>query len=243
MRLLIFFFLFYYLVSGFFLNFAQQDLRIDEESHIKSLVYQLKKQPNNVKALFQLGWYMQKRDDIKRALEFYQKCVAINKKYIHAWINIGNIQSQQNLISKAEISYRKALLFAPSNAMAHYNIATFFMKKLKKWEKAQFHFLKTIELQPTYKEAYVNLAAVYLKLYIKSKDNKYLDLAHRILHDVLEYKKDYKVAFYNLAIIAEMNKKKDLALLYYRKAKKLYPINSAPYKKSIHKIQKLSISH
>lgn len=90
-------------------------------------------------------------------------------------------------------------------------------------EAAKENLLKALEKDPSVGELYLNLGAVELA-------GQDLEKAREVSELTLKQTDDPKVkalALYNLGLIAQLEKKKDLALSYYQQSLELEPINKS----------------
>ena len=210
----------------------------DDETAIKKIMKFLKQKPKNTSLLFQLGWYMQKKKFDSLAEKYYKKCLSINPKYSPALVNLGNLYARQKKMSVAEKYFIKALKHTPNNAEPHYSLGAFYLKK-KDYQKAILKFEKVIQLNPQDKEAFLNLARIHLHFYSKKQEIEQLSIAKEYLMVAAKISPKYAHIYFNLGRIYELEDKKKIALLYYKKASTLYRPNSKYYQFSIQKIREL----
>ena len=70
-------------------------------------------------AAYNIGRLYEKKDDLDRALTYYQQAVKFNPQYGMAWLRIGRIQEQLNRTDEARHAYGNAVKGAPDLAEAH----------------------------------------------------------------------------------------------------------------------------
>ncbi len=72
------------------------------------------------------------------------------------------IKKERNLLKK-QVLLKQALELCPDNAEIHYSCA-YAAERLRKYEKAQSHYLKTTEIDGNYAKAYFGLGDIYMVL-------------------------------------------------------------------------------
>jgi len=93
--------------------------------------------------------------------------------------NRGVRLQQSGDLQGAIESYKRALLFRPNYAEAHYNLADVF-EELPAYDKALEEYQKAIEADPKFYEAYNNLARLYIKR--RKEPEAALELLERALN-------------------------------------------------------------
>ena len=228
-----------FFVSGFLVTTALLSEKYpDDETAVREISKQLKKEPNDPSLLFQFAWFMQKRGFDKLAEEYYKKCLSVHPKYSPALVNLGNLYARRGKMPVAEKYFLSALENTPRAPEAHYNLGTFYLKK-KNYLKAILRFEKVVSLDPQNKAAYLNLARIHLHFYSKKKEVEQLEIAKKYLMIAMKISPKYAHAYFNLGRIYEMKKQKGIALEYYRKASVLYSSGSKYRRLSIQKINQL----
>ena len=88
--------------------------------------------------------------EYEQAKENYEKAIELNPKFAEAYNNLAILLATDFFkeYEQAKEYYEKAIKLNPNYAHAHHNLALllFLFEDFKDNEKAQFHFLKTIEL-------------------------------------------------------------------------------------------------
>ena len=210
----------------------------DDETAIKDIMAKLKKYPQSAPLLFQMGWYMQKRNFNKLAQEYYTKCLNINPEYSPALINLGNLYASQKNMQEARQYFEKAIRFSPDSPEAFYGLGVFHLMN-RDHEKAMHNFKKVVVLDPEYKEAYINLSAIHLHFYTEKKKEKQLEIAKNYLFKASKIFPKYAPAYFNLGKIFQLKAMYRIALEYFKKAEIYYPKGSYFHRKSIEIISQL----
>ena len=198
--------------------------RLDDERAILKLKVQLKQNPNDAKALFQMGWYMQKRNFHQQAQEYYLKCLKNEPRYVSAVINLGNIAQRMKKYQRAKGYYLRAIKMQPDSSDAHYNLGTLYIKQ-KNFFGGINSFERTLALEPRNKSALLNLASIYLVLYKKKPSKHYLKIAKTHLVKASRIDPRYGHVYFNLARVYEYEDKKSVAIQYYKEAIRFYSRN------------------
>lgn len=115
-----------------------------------------------------LGDMYARHGDYQKAIEEFQKAIALKPNYADAYHNLANIYHQINRDDLAEENYKKALEFNPSLWQSHQNLAALYFLH-QNFDLAEQHLSKAIELNPQNAELYVNLGILYFKIGQKDK--------------------------------------------------------------------------
>lgn len=110
---------------------------------------------------FEEALQLEKKGDLKAALEKYKMALQIDQNFFDAWLNAGAIYTRQGRADKAIVCYQRALV-SKNDVRAHYNLAVEFYKKgdFKSAEKALKSVLK---LDSRYLNGHLLLGYVYGK--------------------------------------------------------------------------------
>ena len=123
-----------------------------------SYLAELKKTPNDVGALTQLGILYGENGLYAEALEQLQKVLAADQDNATALNNIGNINYLQERLEDAKIAYEASLKSAPGDAGTMVNLARVLLRLGKKQE-AQKLFQDAVAADPRVVRQYDDLAA------------------------------------------------------------------------------------
>lgn len=111
--------------------------------------------------LFEQALELERKGDIKGALEKYKMSLQIDQNFFDAWLNAGAIYTRQGKSDKAIVCYQRALV-SKNDTRAHYNLAVEFYKagNFAESEKA----LKSVlRLDSRYLSAHLLLGYVFGK--------------------------------------------------------------------------------
>jgi len=115
--------------------------------------------------LFNLGVSLEKTGDAgeKRAVELYQKALAIDSNYFEPYNNLGIILNKYQRSAEAVPLYYKAIKLNPKHSDTYNNLATA-LQALKKFDESIVYFNKSIEINPNNASPYNNLGTLYNEL-------------------------------------------------------------------------------
>jgi tetratricopeptide (TPR) repeat protein len=122
--------------------------------------------PNDLDALFNLGFMLVQMNKYTEAIEVLDKVIALNPDMEYAHLNKGFSFYSLKQYSKAIEAYSETVELFPENADAWMFLGMSYMQ-IKAWEKGVDPLRKAMELRPESGNAYYNLAICYLNL----KDN------------------------------------------------------------------------
>ncbi|SVD42225.1 uncharacterized protein METZ01_LOCUS395079, partial [marine metagenome] len=148
---------------------------------------EIKINPNNAEANFNLARVYKEKGDYQKARFFYEKTIKIQPKNFSAYNNLANIYKQMGAFPKAIKLYKKVIFIKPDHSNAHHNLGNTY-NQLGQFNKAIKAFKKAFKVQPSNLES----------LYILS------DLDQKILN--LKLKKKIKLLMLNQKVL-----KKDIA--------------------------------
>lgn len=135
--------------------------------------------PGNYRILCNLGVVEMKLGNYHAAIQCLDEAITMreNSSYAHFMLGIAHYKNSD--WDMAMTSFDRSLSIRPDNARAHLYLGNL-AGAAKRYEKAEEHFLSTIELDPTLPDAYYNLAVLYqqqtrnkdaLSYYQKALDN------------------------------------------------------------------------
>ncbi len=103
--------------------------------------------------------YYENRNDPKKAQEQWEKTVAINPGYGEAWIKLGLLYSQLNMLDKAMAAYNRALAINEKDAPTHYFLGLLYESR-NDLPAAEAHYRRAAELNSGLVNARYRLASV-----------------------------------------------------------------------------------
>jgi len=127
---------------------------------------EVKINPNNPEANFNLARVYKDKGDYQKAKFFYKKTIKIQPKNYSAYNNLANIYKLMGEFSKAIKLYKKVISINPKHGRAHHNLGNTY-NQLGQFNKAIKAFKKTFRVQPS------NLESLYI---LSNLDKKILNL-------------------------------------------------------------------
>jgi len=113
------------------------------------------KAPGKARAYKGIGFEYEKKGQMDKALEVYQKAIELHPTYDEVYYNMANIYIEQKKLDLAMAMYDRAIEIKPNYAMAFHNRALLYAM-LKENDKAIENLNQAITLQPDYTLAYRN---------------------------------------------------------------------------------------
>lgn len=107
---------------------------------------------------FEQALMLDERGDGKAA-ELYFKAIEDQDRVADAYCNLGIIESQNGNVTKAFDCFTTSLKHNPRHSEAHYNLGNLYFE-LNDFRLAQIHFELAGEVDPSFANAYFNLALV-----------------------------------------------------------------------------------
>ena len=108
--------------------------------------------------LFEQALLFDERDD-SRAAELYRQAINERDCVADAHCNLGIIQSKQGNTAKAFDSFTTSVKHNPRHFEAHYNLGNMYFD-VSDYRLAQVHYQMALEIDPSFPNAYFNLALV-----------------------------------------------------------------------------------
>lgn len=180
--------------------------------------------PADAFAQFKYALHLHSSSRLDEAISYYKKTIAIDPKFVEAYLNIANIYKQQKLASNAVITLENGLKALPKNqkltdllnsiksesATFRYQTA---LKKHKecKYDEAIKEYLYVIQVSQPDSDLYVNLGAAY-------QASKKLNEAANAYKKASEINSKNSTAFYYLGTVYSAQSKNEEALKSYEKA-------------------------
>ncbi len=117
---------------------------------------------NNSIALYLIASLLNEQNS-NDCIKYYERCIALNKRFYLAYVGLGNYYLKTNQFEKAEIQYTKAIEINPKRSAKIYKNRAYLKEKQKKNSEAK------------------NDLKNYLKLFPKAKDRGIIEQAIREL--------------------------------------------------------------
>lgn len=129
---------------------------------LASLKKAIESDENNSTTLYLIASLLNEQNS-NDCIKYYEKCVALNKRFYLAYVGLGNYYLKTNQFEKAEIQYSKAIEINPKRSAKIYKNRAYLKEKQKKNSDAK------------------NDLKNYLKLFPKAKDRGIIEQAIREL--------------------------------------------------------------
>ncbi|HEV2983979.1 MAG TPA: sulfatase-like hydrolase/transferase [Vicinamibacterales bacterium] len=187
----------------------------DSEGGLKALREVVSKDPQMIDAWLMMGNEYSRRRELTRALECFQKALALKPDYDLAVFNMANVYRTLGRDDDALIGYRRLIELDPRNARAHQEAGQVLVDH-DKLDEAQKELNRALELQPAMAAARNTLGALRLK-------QGDVAAGEREIRAALEQKASLRLAHFNLALAAEQRGDFTRAISEYRREIELYP--------------------
>ena len=129
----------------------------------------IKNAPNKARAYNNYGVELsQHHQKFEESVPYFQKAIAIDRKYPDPHNNLAVAYAQLNNIDQAIEALQQALKINPHYPEGYNNLASFFLQR-EQYDKAEKMLNTALKLRPHYGKAYFNLARVHLKKNDKEK--------------------------------------------------------------------------
>jgi len=203
-----------FIVVGYTLTIPR--IKIWKDS--KSLWEDTFKENQNVPfVLFNLGVSLEKsgKESDLRAMELYQKALAIDSSYFEPYNNYGILLNQYGQPGSAIPLYYKAIKLNPNNSDTYNNLATA-LQALGKYEEALNVFNKSLDVDPNNPSPHNNLGTLLNEL------GRYNEAAYHY-NEALRLKGNEPRVWYNLGNLYYQIQKTDSSIYCYQKALEMKP--------------------
>jgi tetratricopeptide (TPR) repeat protein len=187
--------------------------------------------PNNVKAYFLKGFALEENGDTIKAIESYQKAVALDQQYFDAYIQLGSLYALKRSPLAAGY-FNSALNVKPNSKETLYMLGMFYQENDKP-DQALEIYKRMISLDSTNKLPYYNsgyVSLVYLKKFKEGAE--YFSKAIKIDPKYIE-------AYFNRGYCLELMGDVAKARVDYEKALKITP-NYPNAVEGLNRLDKLS---
>lgn len=162
-------------------------------------------------ALNNLGLCLQNLQEFDRAQEYYERALELNLSY-ETYFNLGSLEAKRKNYDEAISYWLISIEINPNHAVALYNVGKLYADWKGDFENGVRYYKEALESDPQLKEAYSNIASIYIRQNNFEKASIYLQKSIEINPN------DY-VAMYNLGVIYQiMNQKKSESKSLFRKS-------------------------
>jgi GWxTD domain-containing protein len=125
----------------------------------------------------------------------FRAVMEINRKYAPAYVGLGHVFLNRDSLTLAEDAFKKARNLNPDYAPAYNGLGLVFLQRTRELQWAITYFRQACKKDPTYSEAFYNLAKVYRDI----GDTKELDT----YEDLVDFVPDHPDAWFQLGRIYE----------------------------------------
>ena len=112
-------------------------------------------------AYYNLGTIFQKQEKLLKAIEMYEKAIALHLNHPNVYYNLGVIFKTQNRLQDAATLYEKVIALSPDHANAYTNLGNI-RKDQNRLEEAIALYEKAIALNPNNTNAHLNKSLILL---------------------------------------------------------------------------------
>ena len=137
---------------------------INNELNLAKKTYKevIKKNPNHIKALNNLGLLLKKAGEFEKAINCFEKTIKINPGYENAYNNLGLIFFELTKYQKAIDYFKKVIKIKPELFQIYSNIGLAY-EKIGDFKKAVSSYLKVPKSDLNYVYAQYNLGSFFYK--------------------------------------------------------------------------------
>lgn len=154
-----------------------------------------------------VAFYNQK--EFSKAIQTYQKVIALNPTFVEAYNNLGIIYQTIGDVDKAFGAFQKATEINPSYQKGYNNLGILLLVEGRCQEALQA-FNKALDINPNNIESHINLGILFKK---KGQWDEAIDSYKK----ALEIDPLHKETHYNIALLYEQLENLDLAISHYQK--------------------------
>ncbi len=170
---------------------------------------------------FLLGNTYLSKEKYDKAIESYEKAIAINPKKDETYYNMGNAYVEQGEYDKAIESYEKAIEINPKDDESYCNMGIAYVKQ-GEYDKAIESYEKAIEINPKRDETYYNMGIAYVE------QGEY-DKAIESYEKAIEINPKRDETYYNMGNAYGEQGEYDKAIESYEKAIEINPKDDETY--------------
>lgn len=113
----------------------------------------LKAKPDDIVLHCALGAFCESKNDLEQAEVHYRQALHLNSSLVQAWVDLGNVQQNQEHYAEAEKSYLAAIRLAPNHPEAHFNLGVSYQRR-GLYDQALSSLDRAIEYRPEFVEAH-----------------------------------------------------------------------------------------
>ncbi len=198
----------------------------DFENAKKYFEQVLEKDSSHYRALQKLAKIEAGQGNLKKAIEYYEKSLAIEPKEAGIWNDLGNLYYDDADFNNAIRCYKNAIEKDANYYWAYYNVGLamneIYRDDSQKAEEALGWFRKSVEIKDDYYPALNEIGLHYL-------DEKEYDKAEEFFNRCINANDRYKYPFYNLAQIYKLRGETEKSKEYLYKSLLIDPNYAGAY--------------
>ena len=175
----------------------------------------IQKNPEDPLYYNNLGVVFECRQNLSKAISFYQKAIDLKSDYAEAYYNMGNAFKGLNKFDKAVLFYRKSLEIKPDSVETYYNMADAFQRD-GRLDEAIFAYQKALHLKPELSQACYRMGEAF-------QEQIKLDEAIFYYQKTLSLKPDCAEACNNMGKAFQDQGRPDKAINAYQNALRIRP--------------------
>ncbi len=163
----------YYHIGFLYYSLGMKDQAL--ASYLKTIQYK----PNHTNVLNYIGIIYTEKGNDEKGIEYFKRTLAIDAKYTHAYNNLAYIYRKQKDFEKALELYKSVTSYEKDNYKA-FGDAGAMCFNLGKLNDAIPFYEKAIEINNSYKPAYIDLSSIYKNQGNMEKSNFYAKKANEL---------------------------------------------------------------
>lgn len=179
----------------------------------------LKIEPDHFDTLNLLGLIAGQTNDLKRAVELFDRAIAANPNHAPTYCNRGYALQESRQLEAALASYDRALAIHAAYALAHNNRGNV-LRLLGRLEEALASFDRAVAISPAFVQPHYNRGLVLVEF-------QRLEEALASYNQAIALKRDYADAYSQRAVVLYLLKQFESAVASYDQALAINPADSA----------------
>ncbi len=144
-------------------EFFRASYNLGKYDEAYQIIAQIDEKNYDSETLLLIGNIYDTKDDIKSALNYYQKAIFADNKNYKAYYNLALLYSRLKKYDLAVENYKQALKIKKDFASGHYNLGCAYLE-LGDYKKAKKSFINATVYNPNERKYFYNLAYTYKKL-------------------------------------------------------------------------------
>jgi tetratricopeptide (TPR) repeat protein len=141
---------------------------VDYDAEIKKLDDLIKKDSNNIGAIYNRGWMYASKGEVLNAIEDYSQVIEIDKEFGDAYYNRGLLYADMDRNEQAVRDFTKAIELDSRSFDAYCNRGNIY-HKMGKADLAISDYTEALKIRPNDGELYHNRSVVYMSIGKKSE--------------------------------------------------------------------------